>query len=246
MTTKVKPSVLADTSVTAGTYGSSTAVPTIVVDAQGRLTSATNTNISVGATQVANGQYYNISVASATSATSATSANSATNATHATTANTSALATYANTAGAANTANIATTASFATLANTANTAAFATLDNTANLATFATQANTVLYPAGLGYNQAWANVTSSRVNNTTYTNDTGKPIAVKITVFASGSSGSNFGGYMYVDENLIETVTVYAGATGYLTKLDAIVPPGSTYRFTLRSFTGINSWNELR
>jgi hypothetical protein len=55
MTTKVTASVLANTGVTAGTYGTSSTVPIITVDAQGRITSATAATVSgagagVGAT----------------------------------------------------------------------------------------------------------------------------------------------------------------------------------------------------
>jgi microcystin-dependent protein len=52
MTTKVKPSVLADTAVTAGTYGGSQMQSVISVDAQGRLTSAVNVATSVAAANV--------------------------------------------------------------------------------------------------------------------------------------------------------------------------------------------------
>jgi len=38
---------LADTAVSPGTYGGSAAIPVIIVDQQGRLTSATNTAISI-------------------------------------------------------------------------------------------------------------------------------------------------------------------------------------------------------
>lgn len=45
MTTKVTGSVLANTAVTAGTYGGTSAIPVIVVDPQGRLTSASNVSL---------------------------------------------------------------------------------------------------------------------------------------------------------------------------------------------------------
>lgn len=70
MTQKVKPSTLADTAVSAGTYGSSTQHVVFTVDAQGRLTSASVTSPSIatsqltgtiGPSQVADGTY-NINV----------------------------------------------------------------------------------------------------------------------------------------------------------------------------------------
>lgn len=46
MTTKVRGSVLANTAVVAGTYGGNTEVAVITVDAQGRITYASNVIIS--------------------------------------------------------------------------------------------------------------------------------------------------------------------------------------------------------
>ncbi len=52
MTTKVKPSVLADTAVTPATYGGSTQHAVFTVDAQGRLTYAGNATPSIATTQL--------------------------------------------------------------------------------------------------------------------------------------------------------------------------------------------------
>jgi len=46
---------LANTAVTPGSYGTASSVPTIVVDAQGRLTSATNTAIQIAGTAITSG-----------------------------------------------------------------------------------------------------------------------------------------------------------------------------------------------
>lgn len=52
MTTKIKPSVLADTAVSAGTYGGTTQHAVYTVDQQGRITYATNATPSIANTQI--------------------------------------------------------------------------------------------------------------------------------------------------------------------------------------------------
>ncbi len=55
MTTKITPSVLANTDVTASTYGTADKVSTLTVDAQGRVTGASNTTISIDTSQIGSG-----------------------------------------------------------------------------------------------------------------------------------------------------------------------------------------------
>lgn len=55
MTTKITPSVLSNTTVTASTYGTADKVSTLTVDAQGRVTGASNTSIAIGTTQITSG-----------------------------------------------------------------------------------------------------------------------------------------------------------------------------------------------
>lgn len=55
MTTKITPSVLANTAVEAGSYGTASQVPVVVIDAQGRVTSADQTTIAINTSQLNGG-----------------------------------------------------------------------------------------------------------------------------------------------------------------------------------------------
>ena len=86
----------------------------------------------------------------------------------------------------------------------------------------------------IGVGQTWQNVTDSRVQNTSYTNSTGKPIMVSI-ILDTGA----------VDSGAITVDSVGIGAesgTG-LSSNQFIVPNGSVYRV---NNAGIFAWTELR
>jgi hypothetical protein len=57
MTTKITPSVLQNTAVTPTTYGTGSAIPTITVDAQGRITAGSNTTVGISTSQVTSGTF---------------------------------------------------------------------------------------------------------------------------------------------------------------------------------------------
>jgi hypothetical protein len=57
MTTKITPSVLQNTAVTPTTYGTAAAIPTITVDAQGRITAGSNTTVDISTSQVTSGTF---------------------------------------------------------------------------------------------------------------------------------------------------------------------------------------------
>lgn len=80
---------------------------------------------------------------------------------------------------------------------------------------------------GIGVGQTWQNVTGSRSSGVTYTNSTGKPIAVSAYSASSAYSGIS----MYVAGNLIAVSEngYHPGGTGK-SLVFAVVPDGTTYR----------------
>ena len=91
-----------------------------------------------------------------------------------------------------------------------------------------------------GFGQTWQDLTTSRASSTNYTNSTGKPIMIVVTISVTGS-GANV-------TFIVDSVTIpfsnfsaqsgqgYAGGT-------IIVPAGAVYSV---SSSPINSWLELR
>nr|WP_029978238.1 phage tail protein [Pseudomonas sp. PH1b] len=84
-------------------------------------------------------------------------------------------------------------------------------------------------PRGLGDGQTWQNVTASRVSGTVYTNTTGRPIQVQVSI-NSGAVSATCGGV---------TVTNIAYYTTF------VVPAGATYSVTLNNAVS-PLWSELR
>jgi len=137
---------LIDSGVTASGYGDSISVPTFVVDAKGRLTSASNTTIRSGTTSQTGVVQLQDSVTSTSTSNAATPSSVKTAYDLASTANTTADAGFAK----ANSANVLAQAGF-DKANTASTTAGLAYDH-ANGAF--NQANTATTTAGLAYNHA--------------------------------------------------------------------------------------------
>ena len=100
-------------------------------------------------------------------------------------------------------------------------------------------AATIAQSTDLGVGQTWQNVTGSRASGVTYTNNTGKPIQVVISVFSTSSIESNVlnvGGVTLLDGDL--------GTAGMVSIQSFVVPNGVSYSFTTTS--QIRSWSELR
>jgi len=105
--------------------------------------------------------------------------------------------------------------------------------------------------AGLfGINQTWQNKSptaqggdNSRTVSTPYTNNTSKPIAVKITVESGGTGNiliTPYVGGQQIGYKVVHDLTAFAFDT-----VDLIVPPGATYEVIVGNAT-IYLWWELR
>jgi hypothetical protein len=103
--------------------------------------------------------------------------------------------------------------------------------------------------APIGVGQTWTDVLASRTLNTTYTNTTGRPISVAVTVIGVGGSsrstayivldGTNFG---FVHTNDYYTASAITPGRAFL---PFIVPAGVTYRITTNLSQSIAFWYEL-
>lgn len=95
----------------------------------------------------------------------------------------------------------------------------------------------------IGIGQSWSNVTASRALNTTYTNNTGRPI--QLAAQAGPSSAVNTALIAVVGG--VNVYTAYAGAAAvYIGIANVIVPPGSSYRINVTLGTAtLTNWSEL-
>jgi len=97
---------------------------------------------------------------------------------------------------------------------------------------------------GLGFNQTWQNLTSSRSFNTIYQNTTGIPIAVNVTGFPAGDSTMIF----QVSSNSDMSSSVQLGGqfdNNGQTSISAIIPDDQYYRVSVGS-APLTAWAELR
>ena len=99
----------------------------------------------------------------------------------------------------------------------------------------------------IGIGQTWQDMTSKRASGVTYTNTTGKPIAVAVSFLSVG--GTSFTSItMYVDGVIIiQETSPSAGAVQINASGLIIVPNNSTYKVDVSSFTaGTLTYKELR
>lgn len=114
-------------------------------------------------------------------------------------------------------------------------------DNSTRIATTAFVQALVASIIGVG--QSWINVTGSRAFNTTYTNTTGKPIQVSISITIDVGSGGSTTTFQVGGTTIcsLQGDVVHQGPS-----LSAIIPAGQTYRLNRGVNAGISVWAELR
>ena len=96
----------------------------------------------------------------------------------------------------------------------------------------------------LGVGQTWQNVTGSRSLGTTYTNTTGRPIEVSISLPDTGGQSPtvtiNVGGV----DILVNNYDLGQGSASFSHSF--IVPSGASYRISVNISVPITTWAELR
>lgn len=96
-----------------------------------------------------------------------------------------------------------------------------------------------------GVSQTWQNVKGSRSAGVTYTNSTGRPIAVSIAgIMASNQTGVQ----LSLEVNGVEASSFALTQSSFDIRgnVFAIVPPGATYSLTANKVSSIMTWSELR
>ena len=114
--------------------------------------------------------------------------------------------------------------------------------NKSNVSAAVTPLNAALIAQStdLGVGQTWQNLTGSRSSGTIYTNNTPRPILIKVSSNYTSSSNTL---HLYVNE--VEVQQIRQDADGGVNAwADLIAPSGSSYR--INSSNGFSNWSELR
>jgi len=95
--------------------------------------------------------------------------------------------------------------------------------------------------AALGVNQTWQNVLSSRAVSTTYTNSTGKTIAINVVM-----DNVNAGNTLNLTIGGVTISGAYAQISNGVSTLSSIIPSGASYSVTSPGGGNLIQWVELR
>lgn len=100
-------------------------------------------------------------------------------------------------------------------------------------------------PVGLG--QAWVDVSSIRATGNNYTNTTGRPITVSVTVEAAGSNGAWVRTTLVIGGVTVGQAQVFVvSGVGGRGSVSGVVPPGIEFIINLQGNGLVAHWAELR
>lgn len=118
-----------------------------------------------------------------------------------------------------------------------------TLTSTSTTQALTAAQGKVLNDQSFGIGQSWVNVSGSRTNGTTYTNSTGKPIVVWVSIRDTNGDGFS----VTINGTSIINTTQDLPA-GYYYPFIFIVPVGHTYKVSWAGGTNneLIGWSELR
>ena len=106
-------------------------------------------------------------------------------------------------------------------------------------------AEAVVQGQGLGVNQTWQNLTSSRAQNTTYQNTTGKPIFIALSATISGDATMS----LLVSPNSDMSSSVTVDRTSDIddpSGVQSIIPNNTYYKASVSTSISSLYWAELR
>ena len=97
---------------------------------------------------------------------------------------------------------------------------------------------TAILPLGVGQN--WSNMTAVRAFNTDYTNDTGRPIEVRVVGLTTSTANS-----MVLLSNGVKVAQSGIGINNNTYWVGGVIPSGAVYRVNTVNIT-TDAWSELR
>ena len=98
---------------------------------------------------------------------------------------------------------------------------------------------------GLGLTgETWVNELGNKQLDVEYTNDTGKPIMVSVSV-RNDTSPFTTNPSLVIDSILVSLFVIRDNTSYQITTVQGIVPPGSTYKVE-SSYGEIETWMELK
>lgn len=101
----------------------------------------------------------------------------------------------------------------------------------------------------LGVSQTWTDVSASRVATTNYTNSTGRPILVLVSIRSTSSTASRNSSFLVDGVAVSDATATASNGTNWgpiIAVHSVIVPDGSTYQATATASPQIINWFELR